>query len=79
MKKFEYQITQHPSDAFKQVVVFCSETAECSIEEVPGDQTKILTDLLNERGQQGWELIQAAFGKGGVLAFWKRRIKEKEG
>lgn len=78
MKHFEYQITHHPGESFNQVVYFCTETAECSLNEVPGDQTKILTDILNERGQQGWELVQVSFGKDGVMAFWKRKVKKKE-
>ena len=78
MKRFEYEITKHPADTFNQVVYFCSETGECSINEVPGDQTEILADTLNERGSQGWELVQISFGKDGVMAFWKRKVKKKE-
>ncbi|MDY6843094.1 MAG: DUF4177 domain-containing protein [Thermodesulfobacteriota bacterium] len=76
MKRFEYEVTQHPADTFHQVVYFCSEAGECSLGQVSRDQTKILEDLLNERGEQGWELIQISFGKDGILAFWKRKRKE---
>jgi hypothetical protein len=76
MKQFEYQITKHPAEAFKELVYFCSESAECNLEQVPTDQTKILQDILNEGGRQGWELIQVSFGKDGVMAFWKRKLKE---
>ena len=58
MKRFEYEITKHPSDPFSQVAYFCSEVGECSVNEVPGDQTEVLADILNERGKQGWEFIQ---------------------
>jgi len=78
MKHFEYQVSHHPGESFKQVVYFCSEVGACSIEEVPTHQTRILTDILNERGRQGWELVQAFFGKDGVIALWKRKVKEKE-
>ncbi len=78
MKHFEYQISHHSGDTFERVVYFCSESGECSIGEVPADQTRILTDILNERGRQGWELIQAFFGKDGLMALWKRKVKEKE-
>jgi len=77
MKQFEYEITQHPADAFKQMVYFCTETGECSLNDVPRDQAEVLTEVLNERGKQGWELVQVSFGKDGVMAFWKRRLKEK--
>jgi hypothetical protein len=78
MKHFEYQVSNHPGESFQQVVYFCSEAGECSIEEVPADQTRILADILNERGRQGWELVQAFFGKDGIMAFWKRKVKDKE-
>ena len=74
MQRFEYAITKHEADQFKHVVYFCSEGGVCSLDEVPGDQIKMLAALLNEKGQEGWELIQISFGKGGVLAFWKREI-----
>ena len=78
MKRFEYQVTQHPADRFNQVVYFCSAAGECSVNEVPGDQTKILGEILNEQGKQGWDLIKISFGKDGVMAFWKRKVKDKE-
>jgi hypothetical protein len=77
MKRFEYEISQHPGETFKQLVYFCTETAECSLEEVPRNQTGVLAEILNARGQQGWELIQVSFGKDGVMAFWKRKVKDK--
>lgn len=77
MKQFEYQITKHPAEAFKELVYFCSESAECNLEQVPTDQTKILQDILNERGRQGWELIQVSFGKDGIMVFWKRNLKDQ--
>jgi hypothetical protein len=74
MKQFEYEITRHSAEAFKEVVYFCSEDAHCSLEQVPSDQVKRIEGVLNERGQQGWELTHVSFGKGGILAFWKRVI-----
>jgi len=77
MKGFEYRITKHPAETFKQVIYFCTETGECTLDEVPGDQTDMLTNILNEQGKQGWELVQVSFGKEGVMAFWKRKTKGK--
>jgi len=79
MKRFEYEITRHPADTLKQMVYFCTETGEeCTLDEVPGEETKKLSQILNERGNQGWELIQVSFGKNGMMAFWKRKVKKKE-
>ena len=78
MKGFEYEITKHPAEAFKQIIYFCTETGQCSLDEVPVDQTEILAKMLNEKGKQGWELVQIFFGKEGLMAFWKRIITDKD-
>jgi len=74
MKGFEYEITKHPAEAFEQIIYFCTETGQCSLDEVPGDQTAILANMLNEKGRQDWELVQISFGKEGLMAFWKRKV-----
>lgn len=75
MKRFEYTITKNPSDEFKQLVYFCTDQGKCNLEELPSDQLVILGNLLNEKGEQGWELVQVFLGRDGVVAFWKREIK----
>jgi len=79
MKSFEYEITKHPAESFEKVIYFCTETGECTLDEVPVDQTEILAEILNERGKQGWELVQVAFGKEGLMAFWKRKVTDRQG
>jgi hypothetical protein len=74
METFEYDITMHPSEMFKKLVYFCSEEGECSVNQVPDDQNAILAKILNEKGKQGWELVQLSFGKDGIVVFWKRRF-----
>lgn len=74
MKKFEYQISAHPAETFKQVAYFCSEDGKCNLEEIPGDQIQRLSEILNQRGLEGWDLVQVSFGQGGLLAFWKREL-----
>ena len=78
MTIFEYEITKHPAESFENIVYFCTESGECSLDQVSTDQTEILSGILNERGRQGWELLQIAFGKEGLMAFWKREA-EKSG
>ena len=78
MKRFEYEITRHDSSTFDKIVYFCSKSGRCGIDEISQDQTRTLTDILNSRGRNGWELVQLVFGEDGVMAYWKRRIKDKE-
>jgi hypothetical protein len=74
MERFEYEISTHAGNAFTKVTYFCSEDGECSLQEVPEEASQILVDLMNERGSEGWELVQFVFGKAGIIAFWKRRL-----
>jgi hypothetical protein len=74
MNKFEYKITKHPSEEFKKVVYFCSDEGQCNIDQLPADQLSVMEEIMNERGLEGWELIQLSFGDGGIIAFWKRSI-----
>ncbi len=74
IKKFEYDITKHPSGEFQKLAYFCTAEGECRVDQLPADQTGILKDILNEKGALGWELVQLSFGKDGLLAFWKREI-----
>jgi len=77
MERFEYEISTHEGNTFTKLTYFCSEKGECSLEEVPAEEPQILVNLMNERGKQGWELIQLVFGRDGVMAFWKRRLVSK--
>ena len=72
MKRYKYEITIHEAENFRELVYFCTATGECSARGVPGDQAKILSNLLNDRGREGWELVSLSFGDKGVLAAWKR-------
>ena len=76
MKRFEYEITSHPADTFKEMVYFCSEQGECNLEAIPSDQIRKMEGILNVRGRDGWEIVQVSFGKDGLLAFWKRMVAE---
>jgi len=77
MTAYEYEVTRHGAEEFKQMAYFCSEKGECRLDEVPQDQLQRLEQVLNERGALGWELVQILFREGGAVAFWKRREWDK--
>ena len=74
MNTYEYEITTHAAESFREVAYFCSETGDCTLQSIPSRQIEKMRDVLNERGSQGWELVQASFGKDGLVAFWKRMV-----
>ncbi|MEN8231087.1 MAG: hypothetical protein ABFR35_00225 [Thermodesulfobacteriota bacterium] len=72
MKRFEYNITKHPAESFTELIYYCTETGECTLDQIPQNQTEVLQSLLNSEGENGWELVQVSFGPDGILAFWKK-------
>ena len=72
MRHFEYDITKHPAEDFSRLTYFCTQTGECSVEEVPDEQAKKLREILDRKGDEGWELVQVGFGRDGIIAMWKR-------
>lgn len=74
MKQFEYKITKHPTETFNDLVYFCTETGECTLDQVPHDQTEVLENILNGEGAIGWDLVQVSFGRNGIIAFWKKEL-----
>ncbi|MBW2466573.1 MAG: hypothetical protein JRF02_04665 [Deltaproteobacteria bacterium] len=75
MKRFEYNITKHPAELFTELIYYCTEKGECSLDQIPQTQTEILRDILNGEGENGWDLVQVSFGSNGVLAFWKKEVQ----
>lgn len=74
MSNFEYRVTLYPAETFREMVLFCSRDGGCSSEVVPSEQIRKVESLLNEGGIEGWEMVQASFGKDGLLVFWKRQL-----
>lgn len=74
MKRFEYDITVHPVEAFQQLVYFCTSDGECEEKPTTRDMTTKLAQLLDGRGQEGWELVHVAISHRGVMTFWKREV-----
>ena len=76
MTRYEYKVTLRSADEFTELIYFCTPEGKCDVERVPVAQIKKVGDILNEEGQTGWELVQVAFGKDGVIMFWKRNIPD---
>lgn len=74
MMRYQYEITTYTSDEFSSLVYFCTDNGNCSLDHVSPGQIDILKGILNDRGVEGWELLQLIFRNEGVIAFWKRQI-----
>jgi len=74
MKQFEYHVTRHPVSEFSQLAYVCSANGECERSQIPSDQLETMDKLLNEKGKDGWELVQLAFSQQALVVFWKREL-----
>lgn len=72
MKQFEYQVEIKGLEDIEQVVYFCNSEGECSPQTVPTDQVEMFSRICGQRGEEGWELVQANFSSSGVMLIWKR-------
>ncbi len=76
MNRFEYKISKHDEQELEKVVYFCSTSGECTLDDVTETGTEALKRIFNSQGEQGWELVQFSAGSEGLIAFWKRLIKQ---
>jgi hypothetical protein len=71
-KQFVYEIKKYPAEQFVRLAYFCTDEGACRLDELPSEQMTAFADLLNERGVDGWELVQSFFNADGVVTVWKR-------
>ena len=68
--RWEYSITR---DVIKQKENFfeCGLNGSCFVHDFVEDE---LLEILNNRGEEGWELIHTEYHHPDVICIWKRRV-----
>jgi len=84
MKKWEYDISFHSiedvgisedeTDFPTDQTIACDTEGHCFYNDVMKVYLDKFKDVLNERGSEGWELVQSSYHKGSLVCFWKREI-----
>jgi hypothetical protein len=82
MTKWHYKITTHESDDVVALIqepvddippmIYCSDQGACYFDEGPNPFTQAMEQLLDEIGEEGWELVQVLFRPMQMIAFWKK-------
>ncbi len=82
MSAWRYQITIYtPADVLKELPepveqvpprMFCNDEGACYFDAGPNPFTRAVERLLNQAGEEGWELVQIAFRPDQIIGFWKR-------
>jgi len=55
-------------------VILCDTQGECVFDDAPDPLRETIVALLNERGSDGWELVQIIFRDQELVAFWKKEL-----
>ncbi len=88
MARWEYDITTHssedvlrvreelghPRDPVGPTVVYCDTDAQCFFDEAPNPYVEAIVHILNEKGGEGWELVQMAFRESDFICVWRREL-----
>jgi hypothetical protein len=73
IESFEYDITRHSAESLGELVFVCTETGECGPSKAAAPESNGIMNVLNDRGSQGWELVQIMTGSTEIAAVWKRK------
>ena len=84
MTKWRYHITTNDSkdilallqDPVSEVppMIYCDDEGACYFDQGPNPFTQAIEQLLDETGEEGWELVQVFFRPGQVIGFWKQPL-----
>jgi hypothetical protein len=82
MDKWHYRITTHTTadvlgaltEPVEEVppAMFCDDEGVCYFDTGPNPFTQAIERLLDEEGDEGWELVQVAFRPEQMICFWKQ-------
>jgi hypothetical protein len=83
MEKHEYTITVHTADEIlatipdltaevEPPVLYCDSQGVCFFDDAPNPYLTAMVEILNEKGEQGWILVQVALREQDMICFWRR-------
>jgi len=80
MKKWEYHITRyHVKDFIRegkpaQTSFYCDQRGQCFLHDLSQAAADVVRNILNEEGQNGWELVQWGYHQDELMCLWKRAL-----
>ncbi len=82
MANWRYRITVHTAadvlsvlpEPVEQVpaMIFCNDEGACYFDAGPNPLTQAMERLLDQVGEEGWELVQVTFRPDQMIGFWKQ-------
>jgi hypothetical protein len=65
-----------PSIEMAPPMVYCDSEGECFFDEAPNPYLGAIVELLDDRGRQGWVLVQVVPRERDLICFWRRERTE---
>lgn len=68
------EVLQHLAETVEHIPssIYCDDKGVCYFDEGPNPFTHAIERLLDEIGEDGWELVQVAFRPSQMICIWKR-------
>jgi len=79
MARWSYKASTHKlADMFSESerVIECDEKGHCLVHDLPEKNLEALEKVLNEEGNEGWELVQCHYHAGDMFCLWKKQEQE---
>ena len=79
MARWSYKTSTHKladRPAEPERVIECDAKGQCLVHDLPEKNQKVLEKVLNEEGNQGWELVQCHYHAGEMFCLWKKEEQE---
>lgn len=64
----------HPADPAGSGVVYCDTEGECFFDEAPNPYVETIVHILNEKANEGWELVQIALREADFICNSRRGL-----
>ena len=85
MKRWRYRVTMHTADDILARLaeppeeipptIFCDDQGACYFDAGPNPLTQAIETLLNQGGEESWELVQIFFRPQQMICFWKQPVE----
>ncbi len=64
----------HPPDPQGPDIIYCDTEGVCFFDEAPNPYVDAIVHILNEKGREGWQLVQMVFRQADFIAVWRREL-----
>ena len=72
LAQVQERLARHGYQSREGEVIFCDTAGHCYFDSAPNPYQDTIREILDEKGRDGWELVQIAFREQEFICFWRR-------